>query len=192
MGNSIWACTISGRSERWPRFPTVSDVHNRRSCDGNYPTPQRTELGIYYASDPTHADLCTIPLPGYREFVGHSNRIGLNGANTLVSFGRELFDMAEQLIGPLVQQTISDPTTKRWSFPHAPSKTHYETLMPKYGIPRERLYLEVFPRFGNVVSASIPMGISLALEQGVLERGDDIAFVPVSAGMVASVVQTVF
>jgi len=154
--------------------------------------PSEQNWQFDYASDPTHADLCTIPLPGYREFVGHSNRIGLNGANTLVSFGRELFDMAEQLIGPLVQQTISDPTTKRWVFPHAPSKTHYETLMPKYGIPRERLYLEVFPRFGNVVSASIPMGISLALEQGVLERGDDIAFVPVSAGMVASVVQTVF
>jgi 3-oxoacyl-[acyl-carrier-protein] synthase III len=154
--------------------------------------PSDREWRFDYSSQTDFADLCTIPLPGYAEFVAPSNRIGLNGPNKFVSFGRELFEAAEQLIGPLVQRTVPDPTTKRWYFPHAPSKTHYETLMPKYGVPRDRLYLEVFPRFGNVVSASIPLGISLAQEQGVLERGDEIAFVPVSAGMVASVVQTVF
>jgi hypothetical protein len=36
------------------------------------------------------------------------------------------------------------------------------------------------------------LGMSLAQQDGVLERGDSVAFVPVSAGMVASVVQTVF
>ena len=154
--------------------------------------PSDREWRFDYSSQTDLADLCTIPLPGYSEFVAPSNRIGLNGPNKFVSFGRELFEAAEQLIGPLVQRTVPDPAAKRWYFPHAPSKTHYETLMPKYGVPRDRLYLEVFPRFGNVVSASIPVGISLAQEQGVLERGDDIAFVPVSAGMVASVVQTVF
>jgi 3-oxoacyl-[acyl-carrier-protein] synthase III len=154
--------------------------------------PSDREWRFDYSSQTDFADLCTIPLPGYAEFVAPSNRIGLNGPNKFVSFGRELFEAAEQLIGPLVQRTVPDPTTKRWYFPHAPSKTHYEILMPKYGVPRDRLYLEVFPRFGNVVSASIPLGISLAQEQGVLERGDEIAFVPVSAGMVASVVQTVF
>jgi 3-oxoacyl-[acyl-carrier-protein] synthase III len=154
--------------------------------------PSDQEWRFDYSSQTDLADLCTIPLPGYDEFVAPSNRLGLNGTNKFVSFGRELFEAAEQMIGPLVQRTIADPAAKRWYFPHAPSRTHYETLLPKYGVPRERLYLEVFPRFGNVVSASIPLGISLAQEQHVLERGDDIAFVPVSAGMVASVVQTVF
>jgi len=154
--------------------------------------PSDREWRFDYASQTDHADLCTIPLPGYRDFAPPSNRIGLNGPNTFVSFGHELFEAAEQLIGPLVQRTVADTETKRWYFPHAPSKTHYATLLPKYGVPRERLYLDVFPRFGNVVSASIPLGLCLAQEQGVLEHGDEIAFVPVSAGMVASVVQTVF
>ena len=34
--------------------------------------------------------------------------------------------------------------------------------------------------------------ISTAITRFLLERGDSVAFVPVSAGMVASVVQTVF
>jgi 3-oxoacyl-[acyl-carrier-protein] synthase III len=145
-----------------------------------------------YASQTDYADLCTIPLPEYSQFVAPSNRIGLNGANKFVSFGRELFEAAEQLIGPLITRTVSDIQAKRWYFPHAPSRTHYETLLPKYGVPAERIFLEVFPRFGNVVSASVPVGLCLAEEQGVLARGDQIAFVPVSAGMVASVVQAVF
>lgn len=154
--------------------------------------PSDREWRFDYSSQTDFADLCTIPAPGYSEFVAPSNRIGLSGPNKSVWFGRELFEAAEQLIGPLVQRTVPDPTTKRWYFPHAPSKTHYESLMPKYGVPRERRCLEVFPRFGNVVSASIPVGVSLAQEQGVLERGDEIAFVGVTAGMVASVVQTIF
>jgi len=154
--------------------------------------PSEQSWRFDYASQTDHADLCTIPLPAYDTFVAPSNRIGLNGPNKFVSFGRELFEAAEQLIGPLIQRTVPDIGAKRWYFPHAPSKNHYETLLPKYGVPAERIYLEVFPRFGNLVSASIPVGLCLAQKQGVLERGDQIAFVPVSAGMVASVVQTVF
>jgi 3-oxoacyl-[acyl-carrier-protein] synthase III len=154
--------------------------------------PGEQEWRFDFESRTDHADLCTIPLPAHAEFVPPSNRIGLNGPNKFVSFGRELFEVAEDMIGPMVQRTIPDIEAKRWYFPHAPSKTHYETLLPKYGVPRERIYLEVFPRFGNLVSASIPVGMCLAQEQGVLDRGDQIAFVPVSAGMVASVVQTTF
>jgi len=154
--------------------------------------PGDQEWRFDYSARTDFADLCTIPLPGYAEFVAPSNRLGLNGPNKFVSFGRELFDVGEKMIGALIQQTIPDMALKRWYFPHAPSRTHYETLLPKYGVPRERLYLDVFPRFGNVVSASIPLGMRLAQEQHVLDRGDDIALVPVSAGMVASVVQTVF
>ena len=64
--------------------------------------------------------------------------------------------------------------------------------MPKFGVPAERVFLQVFPRFGNLVSASIPVALRLAAQQRLLNRGDPIALVPVSAGMVASVVQFTF
>jgi len=145
-----------------------------------------------YSSRTDLADLCTIPLPGYGEFVAPSNRIGLNGPNKFVSFGRELFDEGSRMIETLIQSSVADINAKRWYFPHAPAKTIYETMLRKCGVSRDRMYLEVFPRFGNVVSASVPLGIGLAQEQGMLDCGDEIAMVPVSAGMVASVVQTVF
>jgi 3-oxoacyl-[acyl-carrier-protein] synthase III len=154
--------------------------------------PSDQEWRFDYDSRPELADLCTIPLPGYAEFVPPSNRIGLNGPNKFVSFGRELFGEGIRMLDGLIRRCIEDCQAHRWYFPHAPARTIYETLLPTAGIPKERIYLNVFPRFGNVVSASIPLGISLALQDGVLERGDSMAFVPVSAGMVASVVQTVF
>jgi 3-oxoacyl-[acyl-carrier-protein] synthase III len=64
--------------------------------------------------------------------------------------------------------------------------------MPKYGVPAEKIYLQVYPRFGNLVSASIPVGLCLAESEGELHRGDAIAFIPASAGIVTSVVQLTY
>ncbi len=154
--------------------------------------PGDTAWSFDYESQPELADLCTIPLPAHAEFVAPSNRIGLNGPNTFVSFGRELFSEATRMLTGLIPRVVPDILANRWYFPHAPGKTIYETGLGSCGVPRDRMYLDVFPRFGNVVSASIPLALGLAQEQGVLSRGDGIALVPASAGMVASVVQTVF
>jgi 3-oxoacyl-[acyl-carrier-protein] synthase III len=154
--------------------------------------PSDQQWRFDYDSRPDLADLCTIPLPGYTEFVPLSNRIGLNGPNKFVSFGRELFEEGTGMLDGLIRRCIADCDAHRWYFPHAPARTIYETMLPTVGVPKERIFLEVFPRFGNVVSASIPLGMSLAQQGGLLERGDSVAFVPVSAGVVASVVQTTF
>jgi acyl-CoA:acyl-CoA alkyltransferase len=145
-----------------------------------------------FMSRPDLADLCTIPLPGYDDFVAPSNRLGLNGHNKFVSFGRELFTEGKRMLEDLIQRHVSDVHAKRWFFPHAPAKSIYETALHNCGVKRNCMYLEVFPRFGNVVSACVPVGIALAQQQGVLERGNEIALVPVSAGMTAAVVQTTF
>ncbi len=145
-----------------------------------------------YATRSDLADLCTIPLKGYEEFVEPSPRLGLNGLHSFVSFGRELFNEGTALLEPLFRSSIRDPLAKRWYFPHAPATTVYSKNMPKWGVPLEKIYLKVFPKFGNLVSASIPVALARVQEKGLLKRGDEIAFVPVSAGMVASVVQLQF
>lgn len=142
-----------------------------------------------YESEPALADLCTIPMESHAEFVEPNERIGLNGVNRFVSFGRDLLTHGVRLTTGLMKQSIADFESKDWYFPHAPSKTVYETAFEDIGAPVSRLYLEVFPNFGNLVSASIPVGLSLASANGQLRRGDDVALVPASAGMVASVVQ---
>lgn len=145
-----------------------------------------------YSSKTEFADLCTIPLPSHANFVEPSEKVGHNGIYRFVSYGREIFKAGAVCLGELIEKTIDNPERNAWYFPHAPSKKVYQEEMPKYGVPAEKVYLKVYPQFGNLVSASIPVGLSLAQEEGQLDRGDPIVLIPVSAGMVASVVQLTF
>lgn len=145
-----------------------------------------------YSSRPEHADLCTIPMHSYANFVDPSERMNLNGINRFVSYGRELFQEATTVLGELFIQSIDDVNSKVWYFPHAPSKTLYEEKCLQFGLPPEKIYLKVYPQFGNLVSASLPVGLCLAQTEGKLKRGDAIALIPASAGLVAAVVQLTF
>lgn len=145
-----------------------------------------------YSSDPRQASLCTIPMAGHEDFVGENERIGLNGLNGFVSFGKDLFDWATIALGELIQKSIDDPNSKKLYFPHAPSRALYEEGMPRYGIDIDKVYLRVYTEFGNLVSASIPVALKLAIEENALQRGDEVAFVPASAGAVAATVQLTY
>lgn len=154
--------------------------------------PNDQPWNFSYLSRPEFADLCTIPLPGYANFVELSDRMGLNGAHRFVSYGRDLFREGSKWLGKVIAQSIDDVNHPAWYFPHTPSKTIYEEYMPTFGVSIEKVYLKVYPEFGNVVSASLPVGLCLAEEEGALQRGDPIALVPVSAGLVAAVVQLTY
>ena len=150
------------------------------------------EWSFDYRSRPRYADLCTIPLPSYTDFIEPTERIGHNGEHKFVSYGYDLFNEASTLLGELLRDTIADPAAKSLYFPHAPSKAIYRDKMPRYGVPVDKVYLEVYPEFGNLVSASLPVGMSHAERAGVLQRGADVALVPASAGIVTSVVQLTY
>ena len=154
--------------------------------------PGGDDWSFAYSSKTEFSDLCTIPLPSHDNFVDPNDRIGLNGIHRFVSFGREILEEGMRCLGELVQEVIQDADQNVLYFPHAPSKKLYEEGMPKYGVPADKLYLEVYPAFGNLVSASIPVGLSQAATQGKIHRGDRIALIPGSAGIVASVVQLTF
>lgn len=155
-------------------------------------TSSEKDWEFAYSSKPEFADLCTIPLPNHAHFVDSSEKIGHNGIYRFVSYGREIFQAGLDCLGELIHNTIDDAERNVWYFPHAPSKRIYEEEIPKYGVPPAKMYLKVYPRFGNLVSASIPVGLSLAQAEGQLKAGDPIAFIPASAGIVASVVQLTF
>lgn len=145
-----------------------------------------------YHSRPEFADLCTIPLFGHKHFVPENDRVGLNGLNNFVSFGTDLFREAKKALRELILNPATDLTKTDWFFPHAPSRTAYRDGLEAMSVPVDKIYLETFPRFGNIVSASIPAGLSTAEEEGVLKRGDSVALVPASAGLVAALVQFTF
>jgi acyl-CoA:acyl-CoA alkyltransferase len=146
-----------------------------------------------YSSQTEFADLCTIPLPSHTNFVEPSEKIGHNGIHRFVSYGQKIFQAGLACLSELIQNTIDDVEQKVWYFPHAPSKKIYEQdLSQNTGIPSEKIYLNVYPQFGNLVSASIPVGLSLAAAEKKLKPGDPIALIPASAGIVSAVVQLTF
>ena len=155
--------------------------------------PSEEDWEFAYSSKPEFFDLCTIPLPSHGNFVEDGGeKMGHNGIYKFVSYGKELLQAGVTCLGELIRNTIDDVERNVWYFPHAPSKRIYEENMPKYGVPAEKVYLKVYPQFGNLVSASIPVGLALGKGEGTLKPGDSIALVPVSAGLVAAVVQLTF
>ncbi|MGA2764798.1 MAG: 3-oxoacyl-[acyl-carrier-protein] synthase III C-terminal domain-containing protein [Spirochaetia bacterium] len=186
-------------------FPDNFKIQNLRQIEYTFPTytigeaatatilsPSESEWKFVYKSVPALADLCTIPLDGYDNFVEPSKRLGKNGLYNFVSYGRELFDAARRYLVPVVQELVPDLNEPDIYFPHAASDAAYLTASKDICLPQEKMFAKVFPNFGNIVSASIPMGMDMALKEGRLQRGHKVVLCPASAGMVYSAVRFVY
>ena len=66
-------------------------------------------------------------------------------------------------------------------FPHTSSKKAWDMAGRSLGV--ERLFYHIYPRYGNVVSASVPAGMALAIVEGKIKRGDRIVGWVGSSGM---------
>ena len=193
---------VNGEFNIYHGFPDNFRIKDLRQVEYTFPTytigeaasatiltPSETEWKFAFKSVPSLADLCTIPLDGYDNFVEPSKRLGRNGLYNFVSYGRELFDAARKYLAPLVKELVGDPLAVDIYFPHAASDAAYLAASRDHSLPTEKMFAEVFPKYGNVVSASIPLGMHMALESGRLKRGHNVVFCPASAGMVYSAVQ---
>lgn len=194
---------VNGEFNTHHGFPDNFKVRNLRQIEYTFPTytigeaatatilsASDHEWSFKYKSLPQLSDLCTISLDGYESFVDQPNhRFNKNGVYNFVSYGSEMFSNAREVLAPLVKETVGDLDVPDIYFPHAASDVAYLIAGDEIGIPPGKLYAKVFPAYGNIVSASIPMGMKMALEEGRLERGNKVVFCPASAGMVYSVVQ---
>jgi 3-oxoacyl-[acyl-carrier-protein] synthase III len=196
---------VNGEFNMHHGMPDNFVVKNLRQIEYTFPTytigeaatativvPSDAEWKFTFKTLPQLCDLCTIPLDGYDNFVEHTNRLAKNGLNNFVSYGREMFASADKVLAPLVKETVKDLDEPDIYFPHAASDAAYLTASKKLGIPLEKMYAKVFPAYGNLVSASIPTAIDMALKEGRLKRGSKVVFCPASAGMVYGVVQFVY
>ena len=135
-----------------------------------------------FRSDPSLVDLCTLPIKGYEDFAKPSTRLGLNGLHQLVAFSSELFSAASDEMTRFVQATYAEPHRFDIWFPHSASSRLCDAVSQRLDLG-ERVYSRAFAAYGNVVSASIPAAMAMALEEGRLRRGDHIVLCPASAGM---------
>jgi 3-oxoacyl-[acyl-carrier-protein] synthase III len=186
-----------------PGIPDLFRLHDPAEVDSRFPvyTIGEAATATLLVNDPSHewefrfssrndlADLCVIPEVNYAGYcaiglTGHgqvsTERIGHNGPNRFTSFASELSAAAPEAID--VFRRLSAPHDSiRMVFPHASSKRDWHDGADVLGI-RDRLF-HIYPEYGNVVSASVPAGLALALESGRIQRGDRLATWVGSAGM---------
>lgn len=127
------------------------------------------------------ADLCTVPLPGWERYCRASARIGRDGHSRFASFGRELFLHAAAEVARVFRRLAVPRGEIRAIFPHAATRRAWQDGARRLGV--EHLVYDVYARCGNLVSASVPAAMALAVEEGRLGRGDRVVGLVASAGM---------
>lgn len=134
-----------------------------------------------FASRPDLADLCTLPTAGYPLFAKATEKIGRNDVFGFVSYGKELHAHARAPAVALMRETLAEHGDIRMIFPHASSFKEWDTFAGDLDV-RDRVH-HMYPDYGNLVSASVPAGIAVAAEGGLVTRGDRLAGWVGSAGM---------
>jgi 3-oxoacyl-[acyl-carrier-protein] synthase III len=130
-----------------------------------------------------HYDLCVLPIDDGRDFFSRPRPRDYVPMK-LYSQSRALLTTAAQKI---VETYRSDPVLRERPydicFGHAASKHAEEGVLDALCIPLER-YFGTHAEYGNTVSASVPLGMSLALDAGRLRRGDRVLILVAAAGIV--------
>jgi 3-oxoacyl-[acyl-carrier-protein] synthase III len=146
------------------------------------------QWNFQFRSDTSLSPLCTVPLVGFEEISGPDPRIGLNGHGGFASFGDELFAAALTAMVKFIKETYADVGSIDVWFPHAASAKLNAAAADQLGIS-DKLYGRVFAEYGNIISASVPAAIALALQDGTLSKGRRFVLCPASAGMSVALVE---
>lgn len=136
-------------------------------------------------SRPDLADLCTIPVHGFERWAPESARVGVAGLYQFASFGSEMEEVARLEIGKMFDDMNITKDTVRAVFVHTAAARPWLDAAEDRDV--ESLLVNPYSEYGNVASASIPLGIALALEAGRVAEGDPVAACVGSAGMAFSV-----
>lgn len=140
----------------------------------------------YHASFRTSGgarNLCMIPLPNIDQFNGvaapeHAKSL------TFFSYSMELYDLG---VTKLIEHFHSDPQVNSFFpdivFGHAASDSASDRIAKECNNADPRVYYPAHARFGNTVSASVPLAMAHAEEEGRLTDGAKVMIAMASAGL---------
>ncbi len=141
-------------------------------------SPEASPWSINHAADNSLAVLSIFPL----DFpTSHDHDLGNEGIGVTKSEGTgpglfscftEKLQVAAAI--PFARFVMKDVDNIRDAdivIPHTQTYHPYLEMMDFLKVPREKLY-SVYPKYGNLVSSSLPTGIADAIENGSLKRGD--------------------
>jgi 3-oxoacyl-[acyl-carrier-protein] synthase III len=99
--------------------------------------------------------------------------------------GREVFKMAVNTMGTLVDETLRangmERTQVDWLVPHQANARIIEATAKKLGLSMERVVMTVGEQ-GNTSAASIPLALDVAVRDGRIRRGDVLLLEAFGAG----------
>jgi len=119
-----------------------------------------------------------LPAARYREETAADYLFSMDGEGIFRQASRLLPDFMDGLLGGS-GLTMAD---FKLVIPHQGSVMAMKLLQRKLGISDEQM-LYIAPHYGNVIAASIPLGLDMAVREGRIERGDKVLLVGTSAGL---------
>tara|TARA_B110000263_G_scaffold245783_1_gene255872 strand:+ start:448 stop:1404 length:957 start_codon:yes stop_codon:yes gene_type:complete len=100
--------------------------------------------------------------------------------------GPQVYKMARKKVYFMIQKILKDNnlTTEDINFviPHQASNTAIQAYSKFGGFPENKV-MNIISEYGNCVSASIPLALSLAIQQNKINRGDLVMMIGTGAGL---------
>jgi 3-oxoacyl-[acyl-carrier-protein] synthase III len=134
-----------------------------------------------FSSRTSFADLCTVPLQGFRRYAPSAKHAGRDEPVRLAAFSGEMFAVARREVPALLEELTASIDDVALIVPHAASFDAWEEGRKELAI--EAPIYNIFSRCGNIAAASVPAGISLAAREGRVRRGDRLLCLTASSGM---------
>lgn len=136
---------------------------------------------FHFSSANEASDLCSVPLEDYSLYCQPTHRLGRNGANRFYSFASEMFNYGKPYAVDIFKKLNIPCDSIKAIFPHAASTQAFWEMGCKLNI-QHKIYF-IYPTYGNLVSASIPVALAKAREEKVVRQGDNCVGWVGSAGM---------
>jgi 3-oxoacyl-[acyl-carrier-protein] synthase III len=110
--------------------------------------------------------------------VGTSDKLGMNG--------REVFKFAVRVLGDSGEKALTKAGLKgsdvTWLVPHQANVRIIESACQRFGISMERTVVNL-DRYGNTSTASVPLALREALDDGRIKDGDQLLLVAFGGGL---------
>lgn len=149
-------------------------------------------MSFALGADGSGGDLLIVPGGGARNPPSWDSTT--NGSCTVKMDGRQVFRFATRVMGRAAKEAIDqaglDIDDIELFIPHQANLRIIKTAARFLDLPMERVFVNV-DRYGNTSSASIPIAVAEAVEEGQLQPGDHVVLVGFGAGLTwgASVIQ---
>lgn len=136
-----------------------------------------------FIGNPASANICLLPLDDFPPDMSVYNQFNINGVGPrrFMSLSKELGRAAWQPLCELLKTHEEKIRDAAIVFPHNHSKKYWIDMAKELNM--EIPFYFSYPQYGNLVTASIPGSMALAIEEKQLKRGDSVFVIMGAAGV---------